>query len=951
MNVTPASMELVGTYQPSLVIVSVVIAILVSYISFDLTSRVSSSTGPTRNWWLLGGALTMGIGIWSMHFVGMLAFQLPIPTAYHIPTVLLSYMAAVLASTVAFFFICQNQGKEQHWFIGSFCMGGGIGVMHYTGMYSLRLPATLSHDPDYFLWSLVIAILVALVALRLFVQFSTASYTFWGWNKLGAAILMGIAIAGLHYTAMAGAHFTKTTTVIEDSFWSVNITMISGTGIIVSTFLILGVTLLTALVDRKFSMYGQELERTNQKLAEARDQALEAVRHKSEFLATMSHEIRTPMNGVIGMTGLLLETDLTPEQRHLAQTVRHSGDALLMIINDILDFSKIEAGKLDFEIIDFDLRTAVEETVELLAEKAAAKQLALTSYVFPDVQTHVQGDPGRLRQVLMNLLGNAIKFTNQGEVSVQVIRIEETADNLVARFQIVDSGIGIGPEVQRNLFQPFTQADSSTTRQYGGTGLGLAICKQLVEHMGGQIGVESTPGQGSIFWFTACFPKQPQGQQQQAVGTRQLLQGLRLCCVDDHEINRYILLHYAMDWGMDVSSAATPREALSLIQSAAARGNPFDLAILDMEMPGMNGLALGLALKGDPTTAAVKLVMLTSLGQRGDAAKAKESGFSAYLTKPLRKDQMQVCLEMVMGLTPADDQTLDLPLITKYSIKDSAPTQTGRLLVAEDHVVNQQLAIMMLERLGHQVDVVANGQEAVEAVHRKAYDVVFMDCQMPEMDGFKATQEIRRREASLGNDEQRATRNPRHLPIIAMTANVMRGDREKCLAAGMDDYVAKPIRADALTEVLARWLPKEPSSQMEQTPEQTEPHIDLAPPPSHSETPALSPHTLEEWRSMLGEGYHEFLARITEQFITDAGECVEQVQRFAHEGKVEELARTAHGLKGISGNVGAEGLQSLALALEQHCHQGSVEEATAMSSQIHTEFTRVQQAFHGELEK
>ena len=545
MNVTPASMELVGTYQPSLVIVSVVIAILVSFTSFDLTSRVSSSTGPTRNWWLLGGALTMGIGIWSMHFVGMLAFQLPIPTAYHIPTVLLSYMAAVLASAIAFFFICQHQGKEQHWFLGSFCMGGGIGVMHYTGMSSLRLPATWSHDPGFFLLSLVIAILVALVAIRLFVQFSRASYTFWGWDKLGAAILMGLAIAGLHYTAMAGAHFTKTTTVIEDSFWSVDITMISGTAIIVSTFIILGVTLLTALVERKFSMYGQELERTNQKLAEARDQALEAVRHKSEFLATMSHEIRTPMNGVIGMTGLLLETDLTPEQRHLAQTVRHSGDALLTIINDILDFSKIEAGKLDFEIIDFDLRDAVEETLELLAEKAASKQLALTSYVFPDVPTHVQGDPGRLRQVLMNLLGNAIKFTNQGEVSVQILRIEETADDLVARFQIVDSGIGMGPEVQQNLFQPFTQADSSTTRQYGGTGLGLAICKQLVEHMGGQIGVESTPRQGSIFWFTACFPKQLHDQQQ-AVGARQPLQGLRLCCVDDHETNRYILLHYTV---------------------------------------------------------------------------------------------------------------------------------------------------------------------------------------------------------------------------------------------------------------------------------------------------------------------------------------------------------------------------------------------------------------------
>jgi len=334
-------------------------------------------------------------------------------------------------------------------------------------------------------------------------------------------------------------------------------------------------------------------------------------------------------------------------------------------------------------------------------------------------------------------------------VSTQVLRLEETDDKLVARFQIVDSGIGMEPEAQKKLFQPFTQADNSTTRQYGGTGLGLAISKQLVEHMEGQIGVERTPGQGSMFWFTACFPKQPQDQQK-VIGERKNLQGLRLCCVDDNETNRYILLHYAGDWGMEVSSAATPREAISLIQSAAARGRPFDLAILDMEMPGMDGLTLAQTLKNDPTTAAVKLVLLTSLGRRGDAAKVKEVGFSAYLTKPVRKDQMRACLEIVMGLESAEDQEQNLPLITQYNIKKCKPRQAARILVADDHTVNQQLAIMMLERMGHQVDVVANGEEAVKAVTRKKFDAVLMDCQMPEMDGYAATQEIRKREASLG---------------------------------------------------------------------------------------------------------------------------------------------------------------------------------------------------------
>ena len=380
---------------------------------------------------------------------------------------------------------------------------------------------------------------------------------------------------------------------------------------------------------------------------------------------------------------------------------------------------------------------------------------------------------------------------------------------------------------------------------------------------------------------------------------------------------------------MEVSSAATPREAISLIQSAAARGRPFDLAILGMEMPGMDGLTLAQTLKNDPTTAAVKLVLLTSLGRRGDAAKVKEVGFSAYLTKPVRKDQMRACLEIVMGLDPAEGQEQNLPLVTQYSIKECKPKQAARILVADDHTVNQQLAIMMLERMGHQVDVVANGVEAVEAVNRKTFDVVLMDCQMPEMDGYAATQEIRRREAlsvrgeaeyrenGEASSEGRDTRYERRIPIIAMTANAMPGDREKCLEAGMDDYVAKPIKPEELAAALDRWLPEGSSPRWEQNPEK--PQIDLAPVPSQPGLPALSSPTLEEWRSMLGDGYQGFLARITEKFVTEAGECVEQVKKFLLDGDVEELAKTAHDLKGISGNVGAEGLQRLAMVLEQHC--------------------------------
>jgi CheY-like chemotaxis protein/HPt (histidine-containing phosphotransfer) domain-containing protein len=464
--------------------------------------------------------------------------------------------------------------------------------------------------------------------------------------------------------------------------------------------------------------------------------------------------------------------------------------------------------------------------------------------------------------------------------------------------------------------------------------LGLAISKKLVEQMSGEIGVESTLGEGSLFWFTAYFRKQPSNRQQ-ADCDRMNLQGLRLCCVDDNETNRYILVQYAREWGMDVSCAATSREALTLIKNTAASGKPFDLAILDMKMLGMDGLTLARTLKADPATSAMRLVLLTSLGRRGDAGKAQEAGFSGYLTKPLQKKMIESCLEIVMGFKADESQGKRLPLITKYGVKECGVRQVGRILVAEDQSVNQELAIMMLERMGHHVDVVANGEEAVEAVRHKKYDVVLMDCRMPEMDGYTATQAIRKREGK-----------GKRIPIIAVTANAMQGDHEKCLKAGMDDYVTKPIKAEKLEAVLSRWLSKETSEQREHEPTG---YVDPALVSSYGEMRALSSRTLEEWRAMFGEGYSDFLARIVEQFVKDVGECVEQVQKFVHDGELEPLANTAHGLKGISGNVGAERLHQLALNLEQNCRHGSGEKVHNLVSQIQEEFGRVEQAFHDEL--
>jgi signal transduction histidine kinase/DNA-binding response OmpR family regulator len=801
-----------ASYDPWLVALSYLVASLAAYTALDLAGRVNDFRAePSKaGAWLTGGAFAMGAGIWSMHFVAMLAYQIPVPVKYELWTTLASMVAAIITSGFALFIVTRGALSLRRLLISGAVMGAGIGTMHYTGMYAMRLDALVMYYLAPWLLSIVNAIVCSTIAIWLVFRLGGTTTR----NQALAALVMGVAICGMHYTGMyatvcvsTGQHATgargldpvllaATIAVVTLLIMALALTVSMQSQLMSRTLRQQNELLKTEIAQRRLAETEIQHHRDNlqalveqrtAELKQARDAAEAASRAKSEFLANMSHEIRTPMNAIIGMTHLALQTDPAPKQRGFLGKIDTAAKSLLGIISDVLDLSKIEAGKIEIENTAFELDSVLNDVATMIGIRAHEKGLEFLLDTDPNLPSSLVGDPMRIGQVLTNLCSNAVKFTERGQITLAASLQEVRDRRVVLLFSVRDTGIGLTPEQQALLFQPFTQADASTTRRYGGTGLGLSISRRLVELMGGQICVESEPGRGSSFTVTIACGRETRTAPRPAQKIAGL-SGKRVLVVDDSEDYRALARVRLEELSLRPSLALNGHAGIEALVEAERAGDPFDLVMLDWKMPGMDGFDAAERIRSDPRLKAKPwMLLVTAIRDPEFEALAYESGFDAVLHKPLTRIGLLEAVQQLASVAPEAEAK-------REAVAAAEALRGRRILLVEDDEVNREVAIGILEPTGAEITVAANGEKALEMIRPGRFDAVLMDMQMPVMDGMEATRRLRRDPAL------------RDLPIIAMTANVMAGDRERLLEAGMNDFIGKPVRVSTLYTTLAKWV-------------------------------------------------------------------------------------------------------------------------------------------------